>query len=144
MKTRDFPSVPLSDLMIHIDYTCVPETYSIKPLVKSDELPSEDYVYASARTDALIEKAMENPGSYVLIESMISSGDTCLLALTVNTGTFWKGDSDLESAGKLLGLEGELDEEDVAYDCQVIEEVDLAMSRIMLNDLLEHLGQPIV
>jgi hypothetical protein len=143
MAFSDFPSTPLSSLMIQIDYTKMPEKYNVKPLTKYSDLAAPGFAYAEARTEGLIEKAMENPGKFVLIENMISSGETCSLVLTVLTGNFWDGDSDLISEDESVsGIEEQLNEEDESHDAKAtVDEVDLMMGRMMLNNLLKNLGQ---
>jgi hypothetical protein len=99
--------------MVHIDYTSVPETYAIKPIAKWNDAVSDCNTYMKARTDAIIEKALENPGKYILIVSTISSGDSSKsVMLSLSNGTLWEGGSILESVDAVMGLEGKWEEED--------------------------------
>jgi hypothetical protein len=87
--------------MVHIDYTTIPETYSVKPVANwSDPSPGR------AMT-AIVEKAKMNLGTYVLIDFITSRGATHMPNLNVHAGNLWEGELDLEGSREFMEAEGE-------------------------------------
>jgi len=139
LAARDFENLQLSDLIICIDYTQVPETYSLKQLTDTPgpySRPTAGSENAEARNKALFTKAREHPGKYTLIESLISQGRTNSVVVTLLIGKFWDGDTGL------IGSDVKIEEEKDWDGGAVVDEVDLMMARNALNDLLRSMGQP--
>src|SRR5262245_38255649 len=63
MAALDYPSTPLCNLLIQIDYTQVPETYSVKPIVST--LCS---LRQGTKARILLEELQKNPGKKVIVK----------------------------------------------------------------------------
>ncbi|KAJ7769082.1 hypothetical protein DFH07DRAFT_806830 [Mycena maculata] len=125
------PTLRPGELLIHIDYTVVPPTYTVVPL---SEAATQSFVTgassanAGARGDALIERARANPERFGLIQSRIVNGAWQQLVLSVVTGGFWDGDEE----------DGEGEDETLETDIDV---VDAMMARTALNWFLADRGE---
>lgn len=141
IAAREHEGVPLANFVVCIDYTVLPETYTLRLLTEEPGPYSRQIngsANAEARNNALHDKAKKNPEKYVLIESTISNGRSDQLVLTLGTGEFWNGDVGL------IGGDGRVqvvDEEDFG-DYNTIDEVDIQMARSTLNGFLRSLGEP--
>lgn len=99
-----FPSVPLSSLIISIDYTGVPSTFTVQSLENYSSPPTSGSQNAEARHDSLVERVQKNPGSGTLVEARISGGREDAMVATLAAGDVWNldrgsmtlGDADLQ------------------------------------------------
>ncbi|KAJ7456763.1 hypothetical protein B0H11DRAFT_2160931 [Mycena galericulata] len=103
----EHPTLHPTELVIRIDYTVVPPTYALIPLAAAhDDLNFNSALglsatrNAEARSDALLERARENPGRYALIQSEIANGAVVQMMVSVVTAGFW--DVDEENSPSLL------------------------------------------
>ncbi|KAJ7133445.1 hypothetical protein C8R44DRAFT_23723 [Mycena epipterygia] len=132
----EHPTLRTGELLIRIDYTVVPPTYSVIPLSEADhDVHTAGSANAEARNDALLERARENPERYRLVQSRIANGAALQMVLSVVTGNFWEGGDAEGSLGE--SAEGEEGERETDAD-----EVDLMMGRLALNRFLVNRGQP--
>jgi hypothetical protein len=136
LAAAKFPSTPVSKLLILIDYTKVPETYSVKP-IENHHIPSFDINAAVARTHALIDKVKNHPDDYSAIESTICGGRMHILVTTLVSARFWNGDRDISV---LSDGEDEHREEDETPDT-IVDDVGVAMDRVALGHILMSMGE---
>lgn len=79
----DYPGTPAQGLVIRIDYTKQPESYTVKPLDGYKGPPIGGSANDEARNDALIEKVKNDQDRYTLIETIIAHGQWGQLLMTV-------------------------------------------------------------
>ncbi|KAF8887152.1 hypothetical protein BD779DRAFT_1528356 [Infundibulicybe gibba] len=124
LAKQDWPGTTDTGLVVCIDYTIAPEKYSLLPLAEYVRLRPQSAGSANkeARNEALIERAMENPGRFTLIQSMIANGQA---------NRNWVEDDsysaeDGENQAPATNIDG----------------VDLIMGRMLLNNILGKMGEP--
>ncbi|KAF7364695.1 hypothetical protein MVEN_00339100 [Mycena venus] len=132
-----YPTLRSGELLICIDYTVVPSAYSVVPLTEADRhnLRTNGSANAEARTDALLERARENPDRFGLIQSKIVNGVGLQLVLSVVTGDFW-------TEGFEFGDSEDFDGESESTRDRAVDDVDFMMARTALNRFLAAQGQP--
>ncbi|KAK7022297.1 hypothetical protein R3P38DRAFT_2628704 [Favolaschia claudopus] len=139
-----YPALRWCDLLIRIDYTVVPPDYSVVPLAEAEAerdrtgMQMNGFSNAEARSDALIERARQNPERFGLVQSKIVSGHGMQLVLSAVTGNFWEENGDFK-----LGT-GELysEEEDEHFTVDTdIDDVDIMLARTTINQFLAHHGE---
>ncbi|TCD64726.1 hypothetical protein EIP91_003682 [Steccherinum ochraceum] len=134
----EYPSSPLYDFVLCMDYTVFPMKPSIRPLKGYNTGPVDATSNAEARNDALIEKVQNNPERFALIESKISCGRSMQCVLTLGTGEFWTSEAEMFDA---LDAEGS-DEE--PYDPSLGPEpdhIDMMRARMMLDQLVHKIEE---
>ncbi|ESK96974.1 hypothetical protein Moror_6552 [Moniliophthora roreri MCA 2997] len=143
MARTEYPNVKLHELIVNIDYCKIPPQYSLSLLSDYEkllpEVNSSCFPSAGARTDALIERARDNPGKFVLIQSRISNGTGMQLVTTQASGEFWESGSmkDFDEMDHVLKEE---DEELTDTDLDV---VDVMMARHTIGMIAKSIGEEI-
>ncbi|EEB91557.1 hypothetical protein MPER_10063, partial [Moniliophthora perniciosa FA553] len=128
MAKNEYPNVKLHDLSLLSDYE------KLLPEVNSSSFPS-----AGARTDALIERARDNPGKFVVIQSRISNGTGVQLVTTQASGEFWESGSRKDFNERDPASEEE-DEELTDTD---MDAVDVMMARHTIGSIAKCIGEKI-
>ena len=93
---REYPDIPPHKLVVAIDQSVTPATYSVKPL-DTFTLPHDHAIKSmneEARNDALIEKVQNAPESFTIVEMTIAGGPARAMVMTLATGGFWMLDMD--------------------------------------------------
>jgi hypothetical protein len=159
----DLPTgTSLLDAIISIDYTRVPEQYTIKPLATYIPPTAEHRPNTTTRNDALIAKVKDHPGEYMLLESYLANGRGSQLLMTLASGQAFRegmsrmggsyGDSDSITDDKLTDADwGEYNDEDGEGEGLMeltprkrdtkMDEVDMMMARSALNGFLRAHGK---
>lgn len=149
LASEKFPEKTKTALIICIDYTTLPPTYSVVPLedYEKNRPETNGSSNAEARNDTLIERARDNPGKFTIIQSKIANGQGLQLVLTVVTGSFWQ-----DKANPWAVVEDDVEEDDdfklipdnaaSEYTGKRLDEVDMMMARVALNGFLKKRGEP--
>ncbi|KAJ7490685.1 hypothetical protein FB451DRAFT_1079464 [Mycena latifolia] len=136
LARAEHPALRLCELIMRVDYTAVPPTYSVLPLADAGghDAPAQGSGNAEARTDALIERARADPDRFGLIQSRVANGAAVQEVLSVVAGNFWEDGDDKgeDSLGEEL--------EDEGRDTRV-DDVDFMMARRALNGFLVSRGE---
>lgn len=132
IAAREYEGVPLANFIICIDYTTLPEIYTLKLLANepaSDLFETNQSANAEARNKALYDKAKKHPEKFVLIESAISNGGNDHLPAALVTCEFWNGNASFGGGDGRVQSE---DDEGLG-EYNLIDEVDVQMARSALN-----------
>jgi hypothetical protein len=100
-----------------------------------------------ARNDALIDKVQRKPDNYTLIEATIANGYASVLVMTLATGRFWDSDTGINVTlyGQGEDTDGDYDDaniEDDGEDDANVDEVDVMMTRMLLDKFAKSMGDP--
>ncbi|VDB98129.1 unnamed protein product [Peniophora sp. CBMAI 1063] len=121
LAARTFPTTPLHDLGVKIDFTQVPATFSLFKLSGHEaelsaqinpNLPEHDRRVGEARIEGLVRRAQENAGEMTYIESMISAGRENVMVVSLSNRSVFEEDVPVGwSWGSMEGAEGEQEDD---------------------------------
>ncbi|KAK7054896.1 hypothetical protein VNI00_003359 [Paramarasmius palmivorus] len=145
LAKSEFPGVKLHDLIICINYCKVPAKFTLSRLEDYEkmlgEIDSGSFPSAEARTDALIERARNNPGKFAMIQSRISNGIGVQLVTTQVAGDFWQTGSVKDFTA--LNDGSDEDSEDEELRGTDIDAVELMMARHTIRAIAKSFGEEV-